>query len=243
MFLVDVHSHILPELDDGSKSVEESIEMLKMLKSQGVTHVIATPHFKMTNPQKSIDDFLEKRRNSYNKLVKGIEYSGLDLPKVILGAEVLLTMDFVEAKDKDKLCIEGTKTMLIELPYYEWQSWMFRMLADICKAEEITPIIAHVDRYVDIVSNDAYGQLFKLNYNIQINADFVDSREAVRRFKKWIKTNKICFIGSDCHGVDFRPPTIDNFKTKIKKIAGDGFLDYVNSRSSVLINQIEEGKK
>ncbi|MBQ2388915.1 MAG: capsular polysaccharide biosynthesis protein, partial [Clostridia bacterium] len=70
--MIDVHSHILPEFDDGAKSVDESINMLKILKDQGITHVIATPHFKMTDDKKSIDDFLIKREESYQKLISEI---------------------------------------------------------------------------------------------------------------------------------------------------------------------------
>lgn len=238
--MIDTHSHILPELDDGSKSVDESINMLKVLKEQGITHVIATPHFKMTDSKTSIDDFLVKREESYQKLIKEIEKQGLDLPKISLGAEVLLTMDLIEANDINRLCIENTDIMLIELPYYEWQSWIFRMLYNLCNDNFIEPIIAHVDRYVDFISGDIYEQLFSLGYKAQVNAEFVDKKAAYKKLKKWLKSGQICYVGSDAHGFDFRPPTFDNYFKKIKKIAGDSFIKNVEEHSAKLIKKLEK---
>lgn len=237
--MIDIHSHILPEIDDGSKSVEESIEMLKMLKEQGVTHVIATPHFKMTDADVSIDGFIEKRKRSYDRLMAEITAKKLDLPKIYLGAEVLLTTCLLEAEDIEKLCIEDTDIMLIELPYYEWQSWTFRMLFDLCSSAQITPIIAHADRYVDFIPKQTYEELFALNYETQVNADFVEDKKAIKVLKKWLKSGQICYVGSDCHGVKYRPPKLDVYKKKIDKAAGKAFSGIVESSSYSLIRRIE----
>ena len=237
--MIDTHSHILPGLDDGSRNIDESIAMLKILKEQGITHVIATPHFKMTDKSNSIDEFITKRNESYQKLKNEIDRQGLDLPKIFLGAEVLLTMDFVEAKNKEKLCIENTNIMLIELPYYEWQSWILRMLSDLCNDNNIEPIIAHADRYVDFISSDMFDKLFNLGYKTQVNAEFVDSKARIKRLKKWLKSGQICYIGSDSHGTDFRPPTFDSYFNKIKKVAGEAFINNVSKHSTELINKFE----
>lgn len=237
--MIDTHSHILPGLDDGSRNIDESIAMLKILKEQGITHVIATPHFKMTDKSNSIDEFITKRNESYQELKNEIDRQGLDLPKIFLGAEVLLTMDFVEAKNKEKLCIENTNIMLIELPYYEWQSWILRMLSDLCNDNNIEPIIAHADRYVDFISSDMFDKLFNLGYKTQVNAEFVDSKARIKRLKKWLKSGQICYIGSDSHGTDFRPPTFDSYFNKIKKVAGEAFINNVSKHSTELINKFE----
>ena len=237
--MIDTHSHILPGLDDGSRNIDESIAMLKILKEQGITHVIATPHFKMTDKSNSIDEFITKRNESYQELKNEIDRQGLDLPKIFLGAEVLLTMDFVEARNKEKLCIENTNIMLIELPYYEWQSWILRMLSDLCNDNNIEPIIAHADRYVDFISSDMFDKLFNLGYKTQVNAEFVDNKARIKRLKKWLKSGQICYIGSDSHGTDFRPPTFDSYFNKIKKVAGEAFINNVSKHSTELINKFE----
>ena len=237
--MIDTHSHILPGLDDGSRNIDESIAMLKILKEQGITHVIATPHFKMTDKSNSIDEFITKRNESYQELKNEIDRQGLDLPKIFLGAEVLLTMDFVEARNKEKLCIENTNIMLIELPYYEWQSWILRMLSDLCNDNNIEPIIAHADRYVDFISSDMFDKLFNLGYKTQVNAEFVDSKARIKKLKKWLKSGQICYIGSDSHGTDFRPPTFDSYFNKIKKVAGEAFINNVSKHSTELINKFE----
>ena len=197
-----------------------------------------TAHFKMTDKSNSIDEFITKRNESYQELKNEIDRQGLDLPKIFLGAEVLLTMDFVEAKNKEKLCIENTNIMLIELPYYEWQSWILRMLSDLCNDNNIEPIIAHADRYVDFISSDMFDKLFNLGYKTQVNAEFVDSKARIR-LKKWLKSGQICYIGSDSHGTDFRPPTFDSYFNKIKKVAGEAFINNVSKHSTELINKFE----
>ena len=130
--------------------------------------------------------------------------------------------------------------MLIELSYYEWQSWIFRMLYNLCDDNFIEPIIAHVDRYVDFISGDIYEQLFSLGYKAQVNAEFVDKKAAYKKLKKWLKSGQICYVGSDAHGFDFRPPTFDNYFKKIKKIAGDSFIKNVEEHSAKLIKKLEK---
>ncbi len=241
--VLDIHSHILPGIDDGARDIDESVEILKMLAAQGITDVIATPHFKMTDPKDSIDAFIEKRRQAYTKLTDAIKSKNLELPKIHLGAEVLLTMDLLDAEGKDRLCIENTNIMLLEMPYYEWQSWMFRMIDDLCAAEGIELIFAHVDRYVKFVPKQSYEKLFALNHPAQINADFVNNRLAIRTLKKWIADKSICFIGSDCHGTEYRPPTIDHFNAKIEKIAGKEFVENIRLSSNTLLDYMTNGKK
>ncbi|MEF2562838.1 MAG: CpsB/CapC family capsule biosynthesis tyrosine phosphatase, partial [Negativibacillus sp.] len=86
--MIDFHAHILPKMDDGSKSAEESIAMLKIQAEQGIRCVVATPHFyaEHETPQ----DFLHRREHSYQSLQQEIERQGLQeqLPQIRLGAEV-----------------------------------------------------------------------------------------------------------------------------------------------------------
>ena len=81
--MIDWHSHILPAMDDGSRCVEESIEMLDLLAEQGVSCVIATPHF-LAN-EESVDRFLQRRRASYDALMQAVSENH---PTVLCGAEV-----------------------------------------------------------------------------------------------------------------------------------------------------------
>ena len=122
-FMIDIHSHILPEIDDGSKNVHMSLEMLKESYNQGVDTVVATPHFYIK--ENTIDVFLEKRNNAYNKLmdfVKGQE----NIPDIYLGAEVYFFNGISKMENIEKLTINNSKYLLLEMPFNKWNSRVFQ---------------------------------------------------------------------------------------------------------------------
>ena len=116
--MIDWHSHILPEMDDGSKNVEESLCLMKMLAEQGVDTVIATPHFYAND--ESVDSFLERRAVSYEKLQTQLSDS---LPEVLLGAEVSYYPGISRMADLKRLKIEKTQLLLLEMPMSKWKEY------------------------------------------------------------------------------------------------------------------------
>ncbi|MBR6529107.1 MAG: capsular polysaccharide biosynthesis protein, partial [Firmicutes bacterium] len=87
MMIIDFHSHLLPCVDHGSQSIEESIEMLRIMKSQGIDAVVATPHFYAD--EEFPEEFLKRRKVGAENLMKAIEgLAGEDFPHIYLGAEV-----------------------------------------------------------------------------------------------------------------------------------------------------------
>jgi len=127
---IDFHTHILPAVDDGSKSVEESLEMLAMEREQGVETVVLTPHFypQSDRPHR----FLDRRQRAFEKLMAagGAE----QLPRFRLGAEVYYFNGIGSWEGLKDLAIEGTKYVLIEMPFTKWTGRMYDEL------EEFTPI-------------------------------------------------------------------------------------------------------
>ena len=111
MCVIDFHTHVLPAVDDGSKSVEQSIEMLASLAEQSANTVVATPHFYAND--ESVEDFLEKRNRAYEIL----KSHGRFEQNIILGAEVRYYDGISHLQDLKKLRIEGTKLLLIEMPF------------------------------------------------------------------------------------------------------------------------------
>jgi len=103
MPMIDLHSHILPNLDDGSKDADESIALLNLLANQGIETVVATPHFYAND--ESVENFLKRRTESYEILSQRL-YDGL--PKIFLGAEVRYYQGISRMPDINKLCIDGT---------------------------------------------------------------------------------------------------------------------------------------
>ena len=98
----EYHCHILPGIDDGAHNPEMSLEMLEMMRMQGIERVVATPHF-YAHREKSVEDFLEKRKNAYNR-IKENKF----IKNIILGAEVAIEHGISEMKDR-KTCNYGNE--------------------------------------------------------------------------------------------------------------------------------------
>ena len=117
--MIDLHSHILPQMDDGSRSVDESLQMLAALAAQGVTDVAATPHFYAS--ENSPERFLARRRHAWQRLAPHLTAS---LPAVHLGAEVLFFEGIAGYDKLTQLCLTGTDALLLEMPFRPWSRRM-----------------------------------------------------------------------------------------------------------------------
>ena len=113
---IDLHSHILPQLDDGSDSVEMSLAMLRREAEQGVDVVCATSHYYAK--YNSIPAFCERRAEAMERLAAVLT---LDLPQVLPAAEVAY-FPRMEEQDLTPLCIQGTRTLMLEMPFADWTS-------------------------------------------------------------------------------------------------------------------------
>ncbi len=222
--MIDIHTHILPELDDGSRNVEESVKMLGMLSGQGVDTVVATPHFYIDNT--SITDFLELRDASLKKLTASTNPE--ERPQIALGAEVQFFPDMYAMDEIEKLCISGTRYMLVEMPFSRWSGYVYKTLTKLFTARGITPIVAHVERYLDFQDEEDVDVLRKLketNSLIQINSGFLTWRNSRRRALNLVKRGLVNFMGSDCHNMESRPPEIRSGYDVIYKKLGERGID------------------
>ncbi len=234
--MIDAHSHILPAIDDGAQNVETSVALLQMLARQGVSDVIATPHFK-PSMDADIESFLKARSEAYNELMSAISGRS-DLPRIILGAEASICVEMADIEELGKLCIEGTGYMLTELDMSSFGSWVFNTLYEIRLKREITPIIAHIDRYIHVLRRDTIKELMALGLPVQVNLSGLFHRSVRKDLINLIHTypDQICLVGSDCHDAVYRKPEFDKFSRKADKLLGEGFLGYVEDRSKKLIS-------
>ena len=109
---IDFHNHCLPQIDDGSGSIQTSVKILEQAKSQLVSTVIATPHFYAH--RETIECFLERREQSYNRLQESIAQDSC--ANIILGSEVRIEKE-IQILDVKKLCIQNTNILLLEPPF------------------------------------------------------------------------------------------------------------------------------
>ena len=238
--IVDFHSHILPCIDDGSSSIEMSLEMLREEAKQNVKAVILTPHFypHRDRPEK----FLERRNKAY-QLLKDEADKQNDLPKLILGAEVLYFSGIHHFEGLKDLAIEGTNYVLIEMPMPPWSKQMFHELSEISSNLGITPIIAHIDRYIQPFKTHGIPEkLENINCLVQANASFFEDKWSKMLAYKLFKEEKIHLLGSDCHNLDDRKPNMANALMKIENKFGKEAIENLCRYQNKVLHKLNKGE-
>ena len=216
--LTEHHCHILPQIDDGSSSVEMSLEMIKMMRSQGVERIIATPHFYAHRERNDIKAYLAKRQVAYDKIVQA-DNSNSD---IMLGAEVAIEHGLHSIPDIDKLRLADTDHILLELPYAGFQHWYLEEITNISYEYGFIPIIAHIHRYLDYYSKSEYEEVLKLDAIFQINNEAFGNFKEKKFVRHLIKEGYPYLFGSDAHDLSDRKPNWDMLKKKAKADVIDG---------------------
>lgn len=222
--MIDFHSHVLPRMDDGSKSVEESLAMLNELSRQGIKTVVATPHFYAND--ESVQSFVERRLNSFKSIEPSLTP---DMPRVLLGAEVKYYEGISRMENLRDLCVEDTGLLLLEMPMRRWTEYVLRELTDISCSGNVTLVLAHIERYIKLQSDESIGQLLSNGILLQFNASFVCDFFTKRQAMNLLKNRAVHMIGSDCHNMSDRAPDIGRAYEKISKKLGNEFIAEFNN--------------
>lgn len=221
--IIDFHSHVLPGIDDGSHSLEESIAMLRMEAEQGVSHVIATPHFYPRHD--TPEDFLRKRREAEDLLREEMKKHS-DLPALSVGAEVYYFPGISNSEAMAELTIDHKKCILIEMPTPPWSDAMYRELEGLYTKQGLIPIVAHVDRYIGRFRTFGIPQrLAELPVLVQANAEFFLDRTTAAMALKLLKADQIQLLGSDCHNLTDRKPNLAQAIQRIETKLGRGPIE------------------
>lgn len=231
--VIDFHSHILPGIDDGSADLKESIAMLRMEAEQGITHVIATPHFYARYD--SPEQFLKKRDRAEAQLRQEMaKYRGL--PQISVGAEVYFFRGMSESEFLPQLTIRGKSCILIEMPHAPWSEEIYRELEAIWEKRGVTPIIAHVDRYIAPFRTHQIPQrLAEMPVFVQANADFFLERVTEGMALRMLKADQIQLLGSDCHNASDRKPNLEAAMQRIERKLGREALERIRDYESRIL--------
>ncbi len=199
--MIDLHSHFLPGIDDGSQSVEESLGMLTESKRQGVVTCVATPHCTLHRPD-DLERFLMNRSEAFKKLKAAA--AGSDIPEIFLGGEVYLDNNILKNYDGiERLCISGTDYILVELPRRRLDKKITELIFNL-SVKGMKPILAHVER-ADGDELDEIG-IWDLDIIFQVNAESFLNFSSRRRLKKIFAAGGKFVTSSDMHNTDTRPP-------------------------------------
>ena len=222
--LIDFHSHVLPGADHGSSSLSTSLTQLSMARDAGVKRIVATPHF---YPERhTVRYFLERRKKAYDELIPNIKDG---FPEVILGSEVLVCPGIDRMEGIEKLCIGDTNTILLELPFSDFDISYCRVVEKLISRGMVV-VLAHADRY----PKENIELMVNSGAKIQLNADSLCTIFKRKHLFDWMQRGLVVALGSDIHGVDKK--AYKHFKSALSRI--ESFAIEIMQSSKKLLNPI-----
>jgi len=230
MLTTDYHIHILPGIDDGAENAQVSMRMLQVCNLQGVERVVATPHY--IPHHESTADFLLNRQKAV-EILQSVADQNTSGISIIPGAEVLVERGFSEREGIEKLTVAGGGYILLELPYSPFKEWMMSEIYSIMHRHKLTPVFAHMERYLQWYSGDEMSRVLSVQEAvIQINSSALRNRKTLKFTLSLIRSNFPVIFGSDAHDTDSRPPNLDAaykiFASKLSKDELAGIIDLGN---------------
>ena len=236
--MIDFHSHILPCMDDGSASVQESVALLSLLREQGVTRVFLTPHF---DPMRDTPaSFLTRRGASLERLSPFLSDAH---PSVSLGAEVVYFPGISRMEALSELRLAGTRLLLLEMPMCPWSESTVRELMELARVDGIRVLLAHVERYLDLQSPAVIAELLSLGILMQVNASFFLRLRTRRRALRLLRSGHVHLLGSDTHNLSSRPPRIADAISVIERRLGKEHVERLRLRGESLLDDFDQNCK
>jgi len=204
--MYDIHSHILPDLDDGAKNMKEAIEIGKIAEREQITHMIATPHFSFKTP-----DFDQKIRRRVTELNQVFQQENINV-QVFPGAEAFVTPELLESLKRNHfISLNDTDYVLVEFPLGEVPLYAEELLYRI-RLMGKKPIIAHPERYQEVMENPNIVKKWIEQGNfIQINATSifgVSGRKAEKTAKHLLCHKMVHILATDAHSPRNRKPAL-----------------------------------
>lgn len=204
---IDVHCHILPAVDDGSKDMEMTMAMVDMAYGQGVRTMIATPHYypgHMRDPGEHLEEV-------YRKAISMIKEKYSDFT-LLLGNEIYYKDEVVEKLNNKRIfTLADTHYILLEFSPMAEYDYLYKAVRK-CLEAGYYPILAHIERYACLWKNDKHiNELIRMGAYMQINAENFEGGffSAEKRVcLKMIQNGQVHFLGSDCHNLGNRGPNL-----------------------------------
>ena len=195
----DMHCHLLYGIDDGSKSIEESIEIIENASKQGITDIIITPHY-IYNSNYICNN--KDKTKLFNKLKREIKKKKIDI-NLYLGNEIYICNNLIELiKKKEVATLNKSRYILIEFPLNNMYSNSKELIFELVRNGYV-PILAHPERYKIFKTHPEYikeylelGVLLQCNYMSLYNRYGFISKRII---KKFLKERYVTFLGSDNH--------------------------------------------
>ena len=233
--MIDFHSHILPAIDDGSKSMEDSIQILREAREAGFSKIISTSHY--------LEGYYEIKEEDRKRLIQELKNEDIGL-ELYVGSEIYITENMIDLlKEKKASSINNSKYVLFEIPMNNktmlTKEIIYRLIEN-----GYVPVLAHPERYSFIQQNLEeleelvdMGTLCQSNYGSIIG---LYGKKTEKTVKKLLKNNLIHFLGSDVHRQEQIYNKIPKAIKKIKKIISeDKFIELSEINPQKVLNNEE----
>lgn len=226
--IIDLHTHILPQMDDGSQDLKTSLKLLHHLIDQGVHTVCATSHYYARH--ESVDSFLQRRQEAFSSLMDGLrDENDSAFSEIRLGAEVAYFSGISTCSQLDALCIEGTRTLLLELSYTQWTPRQVEDVASLSLDRGYQVILAHPERFSHMRSYwKDMERMVALPIGLQVNADSLLHWGSRKLALELLSSTQYPLLASDCHNLTSRPPRLEKARLVVRKKLGVDILNRID---------------
>lgn len=220
--MFDIHSHILPGIDDGAKDLAESLALLQIAQNDGITHMVATPHIHLGRFNNTITDI----NNDIIALKLAAENNGIFI-NLAVAAEIRLDVELMGLVISNRLPfigkVDNFNYMLLELPHSNVPQGFDKLITWLAN-KNVKVIIPHPERNRDIQSNPFYIQRLKqLGCEFQLTASSIEGAwgEAAKAISfNMLESNIVKYIASDAHSVKRRPPILSKAREIVSELIG-----------------------
>ena len=220
--MIDIHSHILPGIDDGAKDLKESLALLTIAQNDGITHMVATPHIHIGR----FNNFASQLYSELANLKAQALVNNIGI-KLAVAAEVRLDVELMSLVLGNKLPFIGTLNsvnyLLLELPHSHVPQGYDKFINWLAK-QNIKVIIPHPERNRDIQANPFYIERLKqLGCEFQLTASSIEGAwgETAKNISiDMLKKGLVTYIASDAHSVKRRPPILSKAKRIVSELIG-----------------------
>lgn len=227
---IDIHAHILPGVDDGSGSMDETVRMLQIAQEQQIEIIIATPHYAAGAKNSPVEQLKQVREQ-----VQAEAYKINQDMRILLGNEIYYSGSVLDAlKAQEALTLADSRYVLVEFSTRESYDVIFKGLGEIINSGYI-PVVAHIERYRCFYKHEyLISDLIKSGCYIQMNCDSIIggifNSEAVYH-RKLINQGLVHLVGSDCHDDKQRIPCMMSAWSTLQKKCDEGLVSQIFSRN------------
>ena len=234
--MIDLHSHILPGMDDGSPDAETSMQMLRQMAVQGVTSVCASSHYYAD--ENSVNQFCTRRQAAWAQLQAAGLGQHADQPTVLLAAEVAYFPCISECKDLPQLCIEGTRTLLLDMPFCEWNDFQVEEVTALTLDLGYQLVLVHPERFLFSKNNRRrLERLMELPIGLQVNAGSLLHWQTRKTALHILRETDCPLLGSDAHNLTTRPPNIKEGRSVIEHKLGAAYWQRMQQNAARMLGR------